>query len=109
MSQALNISDIQLFNVLKTKFSEKEAEQVVSLIKKEIEETSENKQQILIKDIDVLREDVNKDFKYFRDEIIRVFANKEDLQKTKSELIMWAFVFWVTQLGAIFAFLKFFK
>jgi hypothetical protein len=43
MSQSLNISDIQLFNLLKGKFGEKEAEQFVSLIKKEVENTFENK------------------------------------------------------------------
>lgn len=30
------------------------------------------------------------------------------IAKTESKLILWAFVFWATQLGAIFAFIKFF-
>jgi hypothetical protein len=36
------------------------------------------------------------------------FASKADIAKTESKLILWAFVFWATQLGAIFAFLKVF-
>jgi hypothetical protein len=30
------------------------------------------------------------------------------IAKTESRLILWAFVFWATQLGAVFAFIKFF-
>lgn len=33
---------------------------------------------------------------------------KEDLAKTESKLILWAFVFWATQLAAIFAFIRLF-
>ncbi|HEY5390979.1 MAG TPA: hypothetical protein VIJ57_02600, partial [Hanamia sp.] len=47
MPQTLNISDIQLFNLLKGKFGEKEAEQFVSLIKEKVEETFENKKSTL--------------------------------------------------------------
>ena len=104
----LNISDIRLYNLLKAKFGEKEAEDFVSLIKDEVEYTVQSKQEILSKDIAVLRDDLNKDFKYLRDEMIRGFATKEDLAKTESKLLLWAFVFWATQLAAIFAFLKFF-
>ncbi|HXL54964.1 MAG TPA: hypothetical protein VN958_01825, partial [Chitinophagaceae bacterium] len=57
-----------------------------------------------------------------RDEFERqteILATKEDLAKVEgrletkiaqmeSKLILWAFVFWITQLGAIFAFIKFF-
>jgi len=94
MAQTINTSDIQLFNLLKAKFGEKEAEQVVTLIK--------------VKDISVLRDDMNKDFKYMRDEMSRLFSTKEDLAKTETKLLLWAFVFWATQLTAIFAFIKFF-
>ncbi len=108
MAQSLNISDIQLFNLLKPKLGEKEAEQFVLFVKEEVGRTVEDKQQIVLKDISVFRDDVNKDFKYLREEITRVFTTKEDLQKVKSELLLWAFVFWATQLGAVFAFIKFF-
>jgi hypothetical protein len=30
------------------------------------------------------------------------------IAKTETKLILWAFVFWATQLGAVFAFIKFF-
>ena len=108
MAETLNISDIRLYNLLKAKFGEKEAEDFVSLIKDEVEYTVQSKQEILSKDIAILGDDLNKDFKYLRDEIIRGFATKEDLAKTESKLLLWDFVFWATQLGAIFAFLKLF-
>jgi hypothetical protein len=43
-----------------------------------------------------------------KDELYMNFASKADIAKTESKLILWAFVFWATQLGAIFAFLKVF-
>ncbi len=63
----------------------------------EVDSSVEEKHQIITKDIANLR-----------DELYRNFATKQDLAKTETKLILWAFVFWATQLGAIFAFLKFF-
>jgi len=108
MASTLNIKEIQLFNLIKTRFGEKEAEEFVSLIKEEIEETIVEKHQYISKDISRLRED-----------LFNHFASKEFIEKKVSEveikiseskfqIILWAFVFWVTQLGAIFAFLKIF-
>ncbi len=96
MAQTLNISDIQLFNLLKVKFGEKEAEQFVSLIKDKIDETFENKKDILATKNDIAAIE------------IKLAQLETGIAKTESRLILWAFVFWVTQLGAIFAFLKLF-
>jgi len=97
MSHTLHISDIKLFNLLKTKLGEAEAQQLVEYIHVEVGSSVEEKHQIITKDIANLR-----------DELYRNFATKQDLAKTETKLILWAFVFWATQLGAIFAFLKFF-
>lgn len=96
MSQSLNISDIQLFNLLKVKFGEKEAEQFVSLIKDKVEEPFENKKDSLAtkKDISSIE--------------LKLAQLETTIAKTESKLILWAFVFWVTQLSAIFSFIKFF-
>ncbi len=77
----ITVSDIQLFNTLKKKLGEQEAEQLVSFVKSEIKEELQIKAQHLA---------------------------KEDLAKTESKLILWAFVFWATQLAAIFAFIRLF-
>lgn len=107
MSQSLNISEIQLFNLLKIKLGEKEAEQLMNFVKSEVEHSSETKYEY-----------INKDIKALKEELYRSFATKEDLinlrgglevkiAQMESKLILWAFVFWATQLAAIFAFLKF--
>jgi hypothetical protein len=90
MASALQLTEIQLFNALKTKLGEQEAEQLVAFVKTQIQQEIH--------------------------EQLPFIATKEDIAKletkiaqTESKLILWAFVFWVTQLGAIFAFLKFFR
>ena len=100
MAQSLNISDIQLFNLLKAKFGEKEAEQFVSLIKTEVENTFENKKDSLATKSDLAAIELKLGQQISRLEII--------IAKTESKLLLWAFVFWATQLGAIFAFIKIF-
>lgn len=98
MSQTLNISDVQLFNLLKGKFGEKEAEQFVSLIKEKVEEAFENKKGTLATKDDITELKIK--FSQLESKVETMLA------KTESKLILWAFVFWVTQLGAIFAFIK---
>ena len=96
MAQSLNISDIQLFNLLKAKFGEKEAEQFVSLIKVEVEQSFENKKDSLATKADINTIE------------LKIAQLETTIAKTESKLLVWAFVFWATQLGAIFAFVKFF-
>ena len=96
MAETLNISDIRLYNLLKNKFGEKEAEQFVALIKEEINGSLEAK-----KDILASKDDINK-------LELKLAQMETQMGKTESRLILWAFVFWATQLGAMFAFLKFF-
>jgi hypothetical protein len=83
----MQISDIQLFNALKRKLGDDEAEQLVSFVKTYVkEEVTEQVPNIATKDF--------------------VEAKIAD---AKFQLVLWAFVFWATQLGAIFAFLKFLR
>jgi len=104
MAEILNISDIQLFNLLKNKLGEKEAEQFVSFVRDEVIKTVGEKQQIITKDIDILREEMRNEFSKTA---TKDFVESK-IADAKFQIILWAFVFWVTQLGAIFAFLKFF-
>lgn len=104
MAEILNISDIQLFNLLKTKLGEKEAEQFVSFVRDEVIKTVGEKQQIITKDIEILREEMRNEFSKTA---TKDFVESK-IADAKFQIILWAFVFWVTQLGAIFAFLKFF-
>ncbi len=99
MAESLNISDIRLYNLLKSKYGEKDAEGSVSLIKDEVHSNFEAK-----KDLLATKEDLHALELKLTQEISKV---RVEVAQTKASLILWAFVFWVTQLGAIFAFLKF--
>ena len=96
MAETLNISDIRLYNLLKNKFGEKEAEQFVALIKEEINGSLETKKDFLASKDDISKLE------------LKLAQMETQMAKTESRLILWAFVFWATQLAAIFAFLKLF-
>ncbi|MDI9364653.1 MAG: hypothetical protein QM541_06860 [Flavobacterium sp.] len=90
---AITITEIQLFNVLKKKLGEQEAEQLVSFVQFEIKEEVKRKSETLAT----------------KEDLAEVKGSLETkLAQMESKLILWAFVFWATQLGAMFAFLKLF-
>ncbi len=94
MASTINITDIQLFNTLKKKLGEQEAEELVGFVKASIkEQVAEQVPNIATKDF------VEK----------KIAEVESKISEAKFQLIVWAFVFWVTQLSAIFAFLKFLK
>ncbi len=87
MSSTLKITDIQLFNTLKKKLGEQEAEELVSFVKASVyAEVNDQVPNIATKD----------------------FVEAK-ISEAKFQIILWAFVFWITQLGAVFTFLKFFS
>jgi hypothetical protein len=90
---AITITEIQLFNVLRKKLGEQEAEQLVGFVQSEIKEEVKRKSETL-----ATKEDLS--------EIKGSLETK--LAQMESKLILWAFVFWATQLGAMFAILKLF-
>lgn len=97
MPQAININEIQLFNLLKVKIGEKEAEALVEFVKTSAsEEIKQNIQNLATRE-------------FVKDEITQV---RLELKEFKSEIIKWMFVFWVgsilTTLGALFGLVKFF-
>lgn len=83
----MKVAAIKAYEVFKTTFGEKDAEVVFEYL-----EEKTNEKQV---------DDRLKDFK-------EIFATKADLADTKSELLKWMFIFWASQLAAMFAFLKFF-
>ncbi|MBK0382699.1 hypothetical protein I5M32_06985 [Pedobacter sp. SD-b] len=80
----MTFTEIQLFQILKTKLGEKEAEQLVSFIETKVKDEFDAKRDSL--------------------------ATKEDLVNTKAEIIKWMFLFWIGQigvtLGIIYAYIK---
>jgi hypothetical protein len=79
---ALAIAITELYEILSQKIGKTEAKTLVEFIETKVDTSLEQKTNTL--------------------------ANKEDIAQTESKLILWAFVFWATQLGAMFAFLYFF-
>jgi len=85
------VSDIQLFQILKQRLGEKEAETLVEFVDQRLKEANETN--------------------------LKILATKEDLANLKTEIIAtmerrfteqmkWMIVMWITQLGAIFAIIK---
>jgi hypothetical protein len=69
------VSEITLFNTLKAKLGEQEAQTIVEGIKQSVRDEFQSK--------------------------ATVFATKEDLANTKVDLIKWMVGFWVAQMAAI--------
>lgn len=96
MSRVININEIQLFNLLKVKIGEKEAEAFEFVKTSTSEEIKQNIQNLATRE-------------FVKDEITQV---RLELKEFKSEIIKWMFVFWagsiLTTLGALFGLVKFF-
>jgi hypothetical protein len=69
------VSEITLYNVLKAKLGEAEAQTVVEGTKQEVRNEFDNKKEIL--------------------------ATKEDLAAAKADIIKWMFIFWAGSVGVI--------
>ncbi len=78
----MSVSEIQLFQILKSKIGEKEAEELVLYVKTEVKAEFDNKKEIL--------------------------ATKEDLANVKADIIKWMFIFWLGQISVIIGFLLLF-
>ena len=93
----ITTTDIQLFQILKLKLGEQEAEALVSFVDSKIRENNESN--------------------------LKTLATKEDIAKlegkletkiaeSKADMIKWMFIFWtgsiIATLGGMFAFLKVF-
>ncbi len=90
----IQISDIQLFNALKKRLGDDEAEQLVTFVKSSVkEEVAEQVPSIATKDFVEAK----------------IAGVETKISETKFQIILWAFVFWATQLGAMFAFVKMMK
>jgi len=84
----MTVSEIDLYNILKKKVGDKEADTLVNFVKAEVKgRFEEQKNQLATKeDLALL---------------------KADMANFKADIIKWMFIFWVGQLAAVFAFLKF--
>jgi hypothetical protein len=78
----MSVTEIQLFQILKAKLGEQEAEQLVSYVKAEVKSEFENEREVL--------------------------TTKEDLANSKADIIKWMFIFWVGQIAVTIGFILMF-
>ncbi len=94
--------ELEVYEILKNRFSEKEAVKVIEFFETKAEEKISQK-----KDVFMTKED-KVDF------ILKLASNKEELvtriETSKTDSIKWMFIFWIGQLaataGILFAFLN---
>lgn len=109
MEAPQNIPTSEIKNFLTRRLGEKEADEIMLYIDSEVN-----------KEVSAQVDSARKEITLWREEMRTVFATKEDakelqqklvkrVSKAESTLILWAFVFWLTQLLAVLCFLKFFK
>ena len=109
MDNTTDISTAEINNFLVRRLGEKEASEIMTYINKEIE-----------KQVSLKTEAVRTEIILWREEMSRVFASREAYEKmqlkltrrvsgAESTLILWAFVFWITQIAAVYCILRFIK
>jgi len=76
------VSEIALYNILKSKFGETEAQTVVEGIKYTVKEEFENRKDVLLTKQDKV-------------DLI------EKMNKDKQDILKWMFVFWIGSVGVI--------
>ncbi len=107
MDTPMDVSNAEIRNFMVRRLGEKEAEEIMIYINKEVEKEVADKVTDSKKEIALWREEMNS-----------VFATKEDadklrgrllrrVSKAENTLILWTFVFWITALLAVFCFIKF--
>lgn len=104
----ITTTDIQLFQILKEKLGEKEAEALVNFVDSKLKENNEANLKVL-----ATKEDIAKLAVSTKEDIVRLEGRMEKLNaETKADMIKWMFIFWtgsiLTTLGGMFAFLKVF-
>ena len=83
------VSEIKLFEMLKAKLGQEEAEAFVQILEAKVDHKFEEAKQILATKEDVIRLDLK-------------------LAETKAELIKWMFIFWMGQVVVIAGLLAYF-
>ena len=96
MAQTISISEIDLYEILKSKLGDKEAKTLVEYVETRVEKKFEEKKDLLATkgDVALLKEDIA---------LVR-----QELANTKAEIVKWMFLFWIGQLASLIAILQIF-
>jgi len=99
----LPITNLQLFQFLKEKMGEKEAEALVAFVEYKIQETNKeaNEQNLKVlatkEDLVNIRIELKTEISSLRTEL------KTDIANSKAEMIKWMFIFWIGSVSVISA------
>ena len=89
MQNIMHVAEIELYELLKGKIGEKEAKSVIEYVEAKVDRKFDEK-----KDVLASKEDI---------------ANLEvKIERVKSDIIKWMFLFWVGQLASLMAILQLF-
>ena len=84
----MNVSEIQLYNILKEKLGESEAQSLVEFVDSKIDKGFNDK-----KDVLATKQDIS--------------GLRVEFGNFKAEIIKWMFIFWIGQVAAVVAIVKF--
>ncbi len=105
------VSYIQLFQLLKAKIGEQEAESLVEFVdakvKEGIKEANDQNLKVLATREDFVN--IKQEITNMRHDVKQEMAlQKVEIANSKAEMIKWMFLFWIGQLAAFIAIAKFF-
>lgn len=89
----MQVAEIELYEILKTKLGEKEAKTLVEYIEAKVDKKLEEKKDILA---------TKEDLANLKTELMI------QIEKTRSDIIKWMFLFWIGQLASLVAILQIF-
>ncbi len=97
---SMQVAEIELYEILKSKLGEKEARTLVEYIEAKVEKKFDEK-----KDILATKEDLSN---IKADLMVEIEKVRTEMQKMKADIIKWMFIFWAGQIGALIAILQIF-
>lgn len=80
------VSEIKLYELLKAKIGEREAEAFLGLLESRVDQKFEERKNDFILEKD-------KERLLIKDDALAIFSTKQDIAESKSEIIKWMFVF----------------
>ncbi len=89
----MQVAEIELYEILKEKIGDKEARTLVEYIETKVEKKLEEKKDILA---------TKEDLANLKTELM------VQIEKTRSDIIKWMFLFWIGQLASLIAILQIF-
>ncbi len=107
MAQAIPITEIELYEAIKSKLGEKKAKSLVQYVGETIEKKIEEKKNAFATKEDI--KELSEDIKALKERINQLEIKLEiKIEAIRSDIIRWMFLFWIGQFAALIAILQLF-